>query len=477
MKKKLKKNRRIINLEIIFSVGFILFSIVLSIAFYFFLSNLHAKILQDHLVSIASTATLKINGDDLAKIQTKNDMQKIEFKNLVSYLSDVKKANTNIRFVYIMRQTDKNNYLSFITDADALSNFNDLDLNKNGKVDSWEETSYPGDLYDISQMPQMREAFNAPTADKEITVDQWGKLISGYAPIYDSSGHAVAILGVDILADDYYKVQARSAVALFILLIIFFLMLAIFFVVMRQYRKEIKILEEIDKQKSDFISLASHQLRTPLSASKWGIHMLQQGDFGGLAEKQQKIVKNLYNVNEKMVVLVNDLLRISHLDSEDLKVKFAKINIEEICKAALHEVEFMRQQKNIIIKLNLDKRFKILKTDKTLLQEILINLLTNAIKYTALNGRVELEVKQERSRVLFRVSDNGVGIPRREQLRIFSKFFRASNIIKKDLNGTGLGLYFVKKAIDLLGGRIDFSSEENIGTVFYFYLPQEKNNK
>jgi len=477
MKKNLKNNRQLINIQITVSVVFIFFSILLAIIFYFYLTNLHAKILQDHLLSISSTAALKINGDDLAKIQNKNDMQKPELKEIVDYLVDIRKANENIKFVYIMRKTDKDNALSFVADADTLSNFNDLDLNKNGKIDSWEELSYPGDLYDISKIPQMKEAFEKAVADKKITVDQWGKLISAYAPIYNSSGQAVAIIGVDIAADDYYRLQRRSTVGVFILIIIFFLMLAIFFVLMRQYCKEIKILEDIDKQKSDFISLASHQLRTPLSASKWGIHMLQQGDFGSLGDSQKRIVHNLYSVNEKMVCLVNDLLKISYLDSENLKMKFSKVRIEDLCKEVIKEIEFMRQQKNISLILKLDNKFCALKTDANLLKEILNNLLINAIKYSADKGRVELEVHQEKNRVLFRVSDNGLGIPKREQLRIFSKFFRASNIVKKDLNGTGLGLYFVKKTMDLLGGKIDFSSEENVGTVFYFYLPQEKINK
>lgn len=477
MKKNLKNNRHLINIQITFSVVLIFFSIILAIIFYFYLTNLHAKILQDHILSIASTAALEINGDDLAKIQNKDDMSKTEFKEIVNYLADIREANENVKFVYLMRKTEHDNTLSFVADADALNDFDDLDLNKNGKIDSWEETSYPGDLYDISQMPQMQKAFNRAVSDKEITIDKWGKLISGYAPVHNSSGQTVAIIGVDVAADDYYRLQERSTVAIFILVIIFFLIMAIVFILMRQYRKEIKILEEIDKQKSDFISLASHQLRTPLSASKWGIHMLQQGDFGSLRDNQKRIIRNLYSVNEKMVGLVNDLLKISHLDSEDLKMKFTKVEIEDLCKEVASEIEFMREQKNILLTFKLDSKLQALKTDANLLKEILINLLINAIKYNADKGMVELEVRQEKNRVLFQVSDNGLGIPKKEQLRIFSKFFRASNIIKKDLDGTGLGLYFVKKAVDLLGGRINFSSEENIGTVFYFYLPQEKINK
>lgn len=477
MKKKIKNNQHLINIHFIISVIFIFFSILSSVIFYFYLSSLHAKILQDHLLSISSTAALKIDGDMLAKIQTKSDMQKPEFKEIVSYLQAIRNANENIKFVYIMRKTSNDNMLSFVADADSLSNFDDLDLNNDGTIEAWEQTSLPGDLYDISKIPQMKEAFNKAVADKEITTDQWGKLISAYAPIYNSGGEVVAIIGVDLAADDYYRLQDRTTVAIFILIIIFFLMLSIFFVIIRQYRKEIRVLQDIDAQKSDFISLASHQLRTPLSASKWGIHMLQQGDFGILEDSQKRIVHNLYNVNEKMVGLVNDLLKVSHIDSDNLNIKFTKVNIAALCKEVIKDIEFMRQQKNVDFTLKLDDKFNTLKTDANLLKEILTNLLVNAIKYTADKGEVALEVRQEKNRVLFRVSDNGLGIPKKEQLKIFSKFFRASNITKIDLNGTGLGLYFVKKAIDLLGGKIDFSSEENVGSVFYFYLPQEKINK
>lgn len=470
MNKKIIK-KRVLNAEVVAAIIFIAFSIITSILFYFYLTGFHAQNLKQNLVAIAKTASLQINGDILQEIQSPEDMEKPEFKKIVAYLDAVRNNNQNIRYIYLMRKTSNPDTLSFIVDADSLKTEEELDENNNGLIDINEEISYPGDLYNASHVPALKRAFIEPTADEGITIDQWGKFISGYAPIYNSQKEVVAIIGVDLKAEDYYRLQNRTNMALYILISIFSLIIAIIFILIKQYKKEIKILEDVDRQKSDFISLASHQLRTPLSASKWGINMLQHGDFGSLGKEQKKAIADLCIVNEQMVALVNDLLKVSQTDSADLIAKFRKIHLKTLCDGIINELQFYIAEKNIKFKFSIDDKIKIIKSDPDLLKDILLNLLSNAFKYTPSKGFVSLDVQLRFEEIIFEIKDTGYGIPKDEQKRIFTKFFRAENILRKEPNGTGLGLYFVKKVVELLGGRIDFSSVEGKGTTFYFYLP------
>jgi len=145
--------------------------------------------------------------------------------------------------------------------------------------------------------------------------------------------------------------------------------------------------------------------------------------------------------------------------------------IKKYCEEIIAGLHYLIAEKKIDFSFSCDDKIKHLKTDPGLLKEILMNLLSNALKYTPVNGKVSLNINLRFEEVIFEIKDSGYGIPDSEKKRIFTKFFRASNIMKKETSGTGLGLYFVKKVIELLDGRIDFTSKEGQGSIFYFYLP------
>ncbi|MFH0818557.1 MAG: ATP-binding protein [Patescibacteria group bacterium] len=476
MENKLSRNRIFIDIEVISVILFILFSMLVAWIFYRNLTDFHADNLKKYLVTIARTATIKIDGDNLNEIHTPSDINKPVFIDLVDYLEAIRLRNPDIRYVYIMRKTDDENILEFIVDADALDSRKELDINRDGMLEASEKTSLPGDKYNISNMPFMKMAFNEPTTDNKITVDQWGKLISGYAPIFNSQGDVVAILGVDIGADDYYRLQERSFFGFFILIAVLILSLFIVFFLIRQRRKELRILQEIDQEKSDFIALASHQLRTPLSASKWCMHMLKEGDYGEINVAFQNTLQKLCVTNQRMINLVNDLLKIFKLDANGIKAHFRAVDLKNLCVEIYSEIEHRLKEKNINYNLNIEPELFEVFTDPNLLKEIISDLLDNAIKYSPKNTDIELRINIENNKIKFSVIDHGYGIPETERNKIFTKLYRASNIIKKELSGTGLGLYFVKKVVELLGGEINFITQENSGSTFYFSLPQKIEN-
>ncbi|MBU4141998.1 PAS domain-containing protein [Patescibacteria group bacterium] len=250
-------------------------------------------------------------------------------------------------------------------------------------------------------------------------------------------------------------------------------------VVFRNVTKE----RDVDKAKSEFVSLASHQLRTPLSVINWYSEMLLGGDVGKLNEDQKKYVEEVYKGNQRMVELVNSLLNVSRLELGTFIVEPEPTDIVALAKSAASELKPQIAGKKLSFKEYYGDSLPMFNADSKLLRMVFQNLLSNAVKYTPDNGEVSVNIsiidagenlgdkKVEEKSFAISVSDTGYGITAGQQDKIFSKLFRADNARGKDTEGTGLGLYIVKAIVDLSGGSIWFKSEENKGTAFYITLP------
>ena len=229
--------------------------------------------------------------------------------------------------------------------------------------------------------------------------------------------------------------------------------------------------KEVDKAKTEFVSLASHQLRTPLSAINWYAEMLLAGDAGKLNDDQKKFVDEIYRGNQRMVDLVNALLNVSRLELGTFIVEPKPCQITEIADSVLEEIKPQIKTRKQKMTKEYDVDFPIMQLDEKLIRIVLQNLLTNAVKYTPEAGSVKLEIRRKTKTTEIIVSDTGLGIPKAQQNKIFSKLFRADNVRSSDVEGTGLGLYIVKAIVDQSGGTIKFESEENKGTKFVVTLP------
>jgi PAS domain S-box-containing protein len=237
--------------------------------------------------------------------------------------------------------------------------------------------------------------------------------------------------------------------------------------------RDITMEYEVDRMKSEFISLASHQLRTPLSAIKTYAHMLADGYMGELNEEQKSSLETIVTATNRMNELISTLLNITKIESGTILVNSKKVNVKEIIEEVLPELKLIAEMK--VIKLSLGFRGSAspqITSDALIIKEVITSIVSNAIKYTPENGQVDIIIKPRRNDVLVEISDTGWGIPAQAQDKVFSKFFRGQNIIKRVTSGTGLGLYLAKGLIDTLGGEIWFKSEEGKGTSFYFTLPR-----
>jgi PAS domain S-box-containing protein len=237
--------------------------------------------------------------------------------------------------------------------------------------------------------------------------------------------------------------------------------------------RDISFEQEVDRMKSEFISLASHQLRTPLSAIQTYSNMLAAGYMGEVSSDQRAALETIINATERMNELISMLLNITRMESGSIPVDMRPLQISKLTDEVLRELALPAAEKSIKLSVKaVGNGPKSISTDRFILKEIITNLVSNAIKYTPVNGTVKVIVRRRAKTVLIHVADTGWGIPKYSQDQIFSKFFRGHNVVKRETSGTGLGLYLVKGLVDTLGGRIWFKSQEGKGTDFFVELPR-----
>ncbi len=250
-------------------------------------------------------------------------------------------------------------------------------------------------------------------------------------------------------------------------------------VVFRDVSKE----QALDKAKTEFVSLASHQLRTPLSAINWFSEMLLNGDAGKVNKDQHEYLQEIYDGNQRMIELVDSLLNVSRLEVGKLKNDPQPTSMQGITDSLMKELQTSIASKQMIVSLKVPPSLPTVFADPKLLRMVVQNLMTNAIKYTDPKGRVALTMREATAEdiragklhpgryMYLSVADNGYGIPKSQQDKIFQKLFRADNVRKLDVEGTGLGLYIIKEVAEKLGGTVWFESIEGKGTTFSVLIP------
>jgi len=230
----------------------------------------------------------------------------------------------------------------------------------------------------------------------------------------------------------------------------------------------------IERLKTEFVSISAHQLRTPLSAVKWTLRLLLDGDLGQISDEQKEFLEKTYASNETMIDLVNSLLNVSRIEEGRFVYRPAPIDLSEMVMFVINDLKDEMGEKNI--KFFFKKPRKPLPkvfADKEKIAFAIQNLITNAVRYTLSEREIIVSLKQVKKgkEVEFKVKDQGIGIPENQQKRIFTKFFRGANAIRLEVEGTGLGLFITKNIIEAHKGKIGFKSEENKGTTFWFTLP------
>lgn len=642
------KTKLIIFLEIFLIVS----NALLGIFVWRELSYMVREISRNRLMAVASSAAAVIDAEQHEKILTGDDEDNDDYAEVQSVLVKVMEANKDVFDMYTMRKTEEEDIYAYVVGANETKDEND-----DGIIEQWEERVEVGEEEDMSIFPEIRNAYDVASADRKIACDIWGCFLSGYAPLKNEAGDAVALVGADIWADDIidFEKKAKIVIALIMGFLTIVLPLALYLflhlilrpvsviikglekfrhdlsgrleinskdefgliastfnrmaselqslyrgleekvrektkqladkieeikkekakdeallasigegmiatdekgkviVINQQAEKILKISatdsigkhitrlssledekekpisfeeqplskalslasriafggyctrkdgtklpiflvcspvvlnkkiigtitlfrdisreKEIDKAKSEFVSLASHQLKSPLSNIGWYTEMLLAEDAGKLKKQQKKYLEKVARANHKMVELVNSFLNISRIEMGTFIVEPEIINMKDMASEVLDEFKATIVNKKITVTQNFDSSWNF-SADAKLMRIIFQNLLSNAIKYTPLGGKISLDFIEQENEVKIKVSDTGYGIPENQQKDIFTKLFRADNIKEKEAEGSGLGLYIVKSIVEVSGGKIMFESKENRGTTFEIVYPK-----
>lgn len=241
-----------------------------------------------------------------------------------------------------------------------------------------------------------------------------------------------------------------------------------------QLRQANEKLKALDETKDDFISMASHQLRTPLTSVKGYLSMVLEGDAGRITGSQKKMLQQAFTSSQRMVFLIADLLNVSRLKTGKFIIEPSSVNLAELVGQEMDQLVETAKGKDLTLIYNQPRNISVLALDETKTRQVIMNFVDNAIYYTPAGGKINVELTETPHAVEFRVVDNGIGVPASERHHLFTKFYRAKNAQKARPDGTGIGLFMAKKVIVAEGGSIIFDSEEGKGSTFGFSFPKSK---
>ncbi len=230
-------------------------------------------------------------------------------------------------------------------------------------------------------------------------------------------------------------------------------------------------LADLARMKSEFISIVSHQLRSPLANLRWIIDLLISGKAGETTEKQVNYFQLLRESGQRMDDIVNDLLVVSRLENNEFPLKSEKGSLVEAARKTVDRLTPLALASNVKINFQAENNLPETCFDSLQIGQVIENLLSNAIRYISGQGSVDVGVKRSGDCISVEIKDNGIGIDAADQKYIFEKFFRGRNASGAQAQGSGLGLYIAKSIIEKSGGKIGFTSEINKGTTFWFTLP------
>jgi PAS domain S-box-containing protein len=235
--------------------------------------------------------------------------------------------------------------------------------------------------------------------------------------------------------------------------------------------RDITELAKVDQMKTEFVSMVSHELRTPLTSIKGYLDLVLDGEAGEINEMQREFLGVVQSNTDRLVVLINDLLDISRIESGRLQLSIAVLPINQIIEEVVASLRTQIEEKRLSLELNLPEELARVKGDRDRVIQVLTNLLSNAYKFTPEGGRITVSARRTDGQVQVDVADTGIGISPRDQQKLFTKFFRADSSMTREAGGTGLGLTIAKSIVEMHGGRIWFGSEVGKGSTFSFTLP------
>ncbi len=230
-------------------------------------------------------------------------------------------------------------------------------------------------------------------------------------------------------------------------------------------------LQRLDKAKDEFVSMASHQLRTPLTSIKGYVSMILDGDVGEINDTMRHMLDEAFMSSERMVNLINDFLNMSRIQTGKFMIEKVSVDLSKVIKQEIDSLQPSAIAHDLRFEYKQPANFPMVSVDEGKIRQVIMNFADNAIYYSKPNTKIDIIVESNKDTISFMVKDHGIGVPESEQANLFTKFFRAANAKKQRPDGTGVGLYLAKRIVDAHDGRIIFESTEGQGSTFGFSIP------
>lgn len=417
------------------------------------LAGVNAALLyRDKLMSQAQTAATALSVEDVTALDgSDEDLESDSYENLKERMIRIRQDNPETRFVYLLGQ-ENNNEVLFLVDSEAAGS---------------PDYSPPGQAYPEASS-RLKAAFSDDTPFVEGPMqDSYGSWVSGLAPIANDSGKTIALLGIDVPSSNYYMQIALYA-------IIPLLLTAIPVSVLYRNRKLEEKEREISDLKTQFVTVASHDLRSPLNGVLWGVQsLIAPGANPNITEDQHKILTAVYNSTASSLATVNEILDFSIFDRDKAdKLQRVAIDLVDVLNDTQKVLALAAQEGNVTISKSGEWPESLTSTgDPGALKRAFGNVLSNAIKYSPKSTTIDLLYERQGDKHIISVRDHGIGIPEKEQAKVLEGYYRAGNATKVKAAGTGMGLWVTKKIIEQHHGSLELKSKENEGTTMIIALP------
>lgn len=442
--------------------------VILALGLYARSRALMQQHLREYLRATAAAAAMQFDGMDPSLYRTEEALGTKQYARIARKLDDIRVVVPSIRYAYIMERTEDPLLLRFLADADSLKSEAELDLSGNGTVDDEEEPSFPGELYDITDVPALQgPAFERASVDDEAVLDEWGSLISGYAPIHNSKGKTVAVLGLDMQADAFEKL-AQSIFSLQALMLVSAAgVLFALYIALELWKRRLESARQLEDDRRALMDLASHQLGAPLTTFKWWLEILRERD-GGAFCRESDVCAQMEEGIRRMDEIVQALRSIGTDTPADQR---ATCNLQEVVTQAVHHTGPLLQRKRQTCTVAVPSALPCIGVDASLLVGALQELLENASIYSPEGAAVTVEAAAAGKRVHLTVRDTGDGITPEDLRRIGQKFVRGAHATDRKPVGNGLGLWIVRSIVERAGGGLRIESEPGKGTAVHVDLP------
>jgi len=458
--------------------------------------NILTQNLRERLLTISITQAVNIDAKDLEALQVEDDWKKPEWAHVVNRLHKAKYNNSDIVFMYIFRYTKDQNddpkKMEFVADADSIDPYANtsgdplryIDSNRDGKIepDGPDKLQWPGQPDpDTDDIPEAHEAYNGPLTVKDLYTDEYGTVLTGYAPIKDENGNVVAILATDIKADDFFTITRQTLQPFLIFIVALALTISILITIIiyswKRYAESLdklnQALEVANDGQSNLLHIINHQIKGYLAKSRNIFsELLTEPSYNACTDEAKPMLEEGFKSLTEGVDFVRDFLDASNIERGSYTYVMEPLDFRALVSDVAEKQRGIIEEKGLTFETNLAEGDYKTKGDKTQLEQAVRNLIDNSLRYTP-NGKinVELQITNDK-KILLKVSDTGVGISDELKPKLFTKGGRDKDSLKINVNSTGFGLSFVKGVVEAHKGRVwADSAGHNQGSTFYMELP------